>query len=348
VSLIVLNPPAYQAAGKNGLAASYAVDFFQASQQVIPLSGSLQGAAVFAKTLYINNFSNSFSVTVTNGNYELVVPAYASAYVDIRGFNDVTLTIENGGSPTVPVKVLNFVTQYGIQLKQSSTAITDPLISKVFALYHFEGNDGTTLVADDTLSGRVLNFAATGPYLSSADAATGVSSLYKPQAISGPTFSSAPDYVLTVNTVTIEFTLKVLQNSGFGGLVHAYNVTSGSYYGLAIINSGAGYKLSFYSNGNHQFDNATVLKFNTRYRIAYSQFGPAGASAGTIYVNGVADGSMANMPTMVVGNTISTRLFIDYISVTNTTTECFIDELRLTDGGRYTKNYTPVSPFPDR
>jgi hypothetical protein len=94
-------PPIFVPSGP-GFKASYSLTFSSDLDHCIHLLGSLQGDAVSAKTLAVDNGSNSAGCRVTLRGKTVPVPAYAIAYVDCEGALDVVVT---GGSSGAAINV---------------------------------------------------------------------------------------------------------------------------------------------------------------------------------------------------------------------------------------------------
>lgn len=101
--MIVQPAPNFGAAG-NFLAALYSLDFTKDLSQLIPTEGTWQGDRKKAASLYIDNFNNNMSITIISGNYSSKIPPYSAAFINLKGFNDITLTADSG-SGVCPCKL---------------------------------------------------------------------------------------------------------------------------------------------------------------------------------------------------------------------------------------------------
>jgi hypothetical protein len=99
-------PPIFVPSGP-GFKASYSLTFSSDPDHCIHLFGSLQGDAVSAKTLMIDNGANSAGCRVTLRGKSVPVPAYAVAYVDCGGALDAVIS-SNSSTAKIGVDVLTY------------------------------------------------------------------------------------------------------------------------------------------------------------------------------------------------------------------------------------------------
>lgn len=132
-----------------GLSANYTINFALDLNHVIPLQAMWQGSPVKCKTLYIDNYTNSIPLRVTNGNSSQLVPQYSVGTVDISGFDDVILTAE--GSCAVAMSVMSHAsTKYGFDIRGALPAslTNDPYWANVVFLCHFNALTTSTTMID--------------------------------------------------------------------------------------------------------------------------------------------------------------------------------------------------------
>jgi hypothetical protein len=99
-------PPIFVPSGP-GFKASYSLTFSSDSDHCIHLMGSLQGDAVSAKTLMVDNGSNSAACRVTLRGKSVPIPGFAIAYVDCEGELDAVIS-SNVGTAKIGVDVLTY------------------------------------------------------------------------------------------------------------------------------------------------------------------------------------------------------------------------------------------------
>jgi hypothetical protein len=99
-------PPIFVPSGP-GFKASYSLTFSSDTDHCIHLFGSLQGDAVSAKTLVVDNGSNSAGCTVTLRGKTVPVPGFAIAYVDCEGELDAVIS-SNVATAKISVDVLTY------------------------------------------------------------------------------------------------------------------------------------------------------------------------------------------------------------------------------------------------
>jgi hypothetical protein len=99
-------PPIFVPSGP-GFKASYSLTFSSDFDHCIHLLGSLQGDAVSAKTLKVDNGGNSAGCTVTLRGKSVPIPAYSVAYVDCEGALDAVISC-NSSTAKIGVDVLTY------------------------------------------------------------------------------------------------------------------------------------------------------------------------------------------------------------------------------------------------
>jgi hypothetical protein len=99
-------PPIFVPSGP-GFKASYSLTFSSDTDHCIHLFGSLQGDAVSAKTLKVDNGGNSAGCVVTLRGKTVPVPAYAVAYVNCEEALDAVIS-SNSSTAKIGVDVLTY------------------------------------------------------------------------------------------------------------------------------------------------------------------------------------------------------------------------------------------------
>lgn len=92
--MILENAPVFSAAG-SGLSALYNVDFYGDLSHNIPSDGTWQGDRKSARSLYIDNYNNSFSILVTTRGGTVRCPGYSQGIVPLSPGDDVTVISES-------------------------------------------------------------------------------------------------------------------------------------------------------------------------------------------------------------------------------------------------------------
>lgn len=126
--MIQLAAPSFGAAGLF-LAAPYTLDFSKDLNYVIPIEGTWQGDRKKGRSLYIDNYANNISITVSSGNYSIRIPAYTSAYIDLSGFNDVFISADGVGSVPNSARLSTESKQTEMISRGNSPATIAPIVS---------------------------------------------------------------------------------------------------------------------------------------------------------------------------------------------------------------------------
>lgn len=322
-----------------GLSASYSLNFSADANQFIPLTSLWQGDAVQAKSLYINNYSSAYSITITNGSFSAVCPAYSAGYVDIRGFGQVLLTAEAGASATVTANALNYVESYGFTTRTfQNSSTSDSLFSRVKTLQHFENFNGAGTFLDSK-TGSVIS-AASGWSISTANDKFGSSSL-----TSNGSNLNGNNVTITAFTVNNTFAIEMFFNANSEAVskdrILCFMLNGASYaYAIGFTIGPTGITRVFVGHGNNvspmvkDIDVAlsTPATINQWHYVALSSL--AGSAA--LYFDGVLIGTVNSIgagggTTFVIGAGIP----LNASSATMPEINGYIDELRVTDYARY-------------
>lgn len=92
--IILESAPVFSAAG-SGLSALYNVDFFASLTHQLPTEGTWQGERKVSRSLYIDNYNNSFSILITTRGGTVRCPGYSQGVVALSPGDDVMITSES-------------------------------------------------------------------------------------------------------------------------------------------------------------------------------------------------------------------------------------------------------------
>lgn len=158
--MILEQAPSYGAVSNNkGLGANYTLNFSLDLSHYIPLTGMWQGDAVKAKSLYINNYNNTFALNVTYGNKSKLVPALSVGHIDISQVDSVVIVSE--GAASIAITVFNYDVPEGFNARGNAplSLTNDPYFASVGLLLHLDGiNNGATII--DSKNNSVYTLAS--------------------------------------------------------------------------------------------------------------------------------------------------------------------------------------------
>lgn len=228
----------------------------------------------------------------------------------------------------------------------SSNLDSDPYWSKVVALLHLDGTNGSTSILDQ--KGGAYS-AASGATLSTVSSMFGGASAYFPgtagNVITGPAISLTGDF-------TVESWVNLGTTTGVNTIVGQWN-QSGSQggYALRVDNGKATFGFGAYTELSVMMTSTATISPGSWYHIAATRSG----STFRLFVNGT---QSATATYAGAGRTLSVPLTIgQYYSASGTFPATgtnnfhgYIDDLRITNGvARYTTNFTvPTSAFPNQ
>jgi hypothetical protein len=346
--MLLEQAPSYGAvSGGKGLGANYSLNFTADLTHQIPLTGAWQGDSVKALSLFINNYENNFSLTVTGGNSSKLIPAYSTGYLDISSFDSVTIT--SSGAATVTVSVLNYVLPYGFDARGNSPNVStfDNLYSKVCCLNHFDGVDGAT-TSYENISDAFISLPA-GASLSSTFSSFGDTSLLNTLSTTANICDYAPTLAPSSDVQTIEFTIYCDRIQTISANISIVSIYLPGSLACRIVGFGSdagGMITSLFLASCTALGSAPIktlivpltLNLNQKYIFAVSYLN---ATLANVYMNGIFIGSGACLSAssgvnIRVGRFSSGSSFIGYF-----------DELRITNNFRYyTQSYVlPTTQF---
>jgi len=332
---VLENPPSY-VPESNGLNCPYTLDFNADLTHILPLRGMWQGSPVQAKTLYVNNYSNNFTLTIKAGTNQSLVPALSQGYVNIEKFDEITIVSESGA--LVTIGVLDYPVPSGFTSRGNApnSLTSDPYFSSVLLLTHFENSNGSTLAVN----------SKTGGALPLGGSATISNLLYKfgSSSMMVDVASKRLDFTCTLagTAETIEFYYSPLSMADGDYCLCCNNTKTGFTLGVTV--SGGSIVNIFYGKYTGVVTKTLVMPYTMTvgsfYNIAMTAFG----GIIKVFVNGVLVGSLTDAPT-ASSITLGSNLSVIFPSALG-----FYDEYRITEGvARYLTNYTQqTTPFLDQ
>jgi hypothetical protein len=349
--MLLEQAPSYGAvSGGKGLGANYSLNFTADLTHQIPLTGAWQGDSVKALSLFINNYENNFSLTVTGGNSSKLIPAYSTGYLDISSFDSVTIT--SSGASTVNVSVLNYVLPYGFDARGNPPDVSnnDALFSSVKLLTHFEGiNNSVNFI--NQLNGSIFSFIS-GTVLSTTQKRYGSTSAYNNNENLNSEVSLSPTVAFAAGPSCYEFSvypetqtlsssyvlLWTIMNSGSTDITRSFGFISNSAGDITGIFIGVN------ANGgtfNKQFSYAVNIPKNSWTDFALSWID---GSSGNIYINGQFVTTFSGCSFYASPSFMSFASYNAVLSLSPLKTfKGYYDELRYTSNYRYlTQSYIPA------
>lgn len=347
----LLAPPVY-GASRDGLVARYSAAFSGDNQLVLPIEGTFQGDSVKAVSLLIDNYNNAIPVSYTVGGETDYISAYTAQTIDVIGAHTVILSATD--SVGINLSIYDRPVQIERSRGISPNGATDPLWANVLGLWHFDQNPGAKIVIDSKNAGKYTG-PANVPIISAAQSLFGGTSgfcngSYADLGSAEQYYSGGPidqDYTwelavypVTAPGATNQIAFLTEQNNGKdndGYLSLNYSVSGGqvrfevwrttNYIAKPIVNT-------------MLFATAYVYPINAFTTLALTTLGGL-----TLYVNGnsAATGSARAILSSIIG------LWYRGSGWNNTPPQMYVDEMRLTVGTRYIKNYTPATTtFPNQ
>lgn len=352
---MTLPPPIYDAS-RQGLVSKQSATFQNDLQMVIPLSGSFQGDPVEPSSLFIDNYNNSIPVAFTLGGDDGFIPPYTSEYIDVRGQH--TILLSSTDTIKISIALYDQPQSGGSTRGLPPNGISDSMWANVACLFHFEANDGSSIAIDSKNSGLYLGTGGF-PIVSQTQPEFGIGSAYNPGTSYLGTISEVwnPQSVFFGSNFTLEFSVfpVALFQAGSTQCPDGMNpivdvsLQSNDLCICALYN---GANVAFavisvpFTGGARTIlcQTAFAYALNDYYQIALTTLGGL-----VLYVNGAQAASDAGI---VVNLRAIIYLFpqiLPYTAAGNYSGKMYVDELRLTLGQRYAKNYTPSGEaFPDQ
>lgn len=347
----LLNSPTY-GASRDGLVARYSTSFTGDLQLVLPLEGTFQGDPVSAVSLLIDNYNNAIQIAYTIGGDTYYVPAYTSMTIRVTGAHTIILA----ATDFVSINLAVYNTQVDINRSRgiAPNGVSDPMWANVLGLWHFDQNPGAKFAIDSKNSGQFTG-PANVPIISNTQSLFGGTSgicnaaytdmgtaeqFYASQIIDADYTWELSVFPVTAPGVTnqIAFLAEQINGKPYDGYLSLnYSVSAGqvrfevwrttNFIAKPVVNT-----LLF----------ATPFSFplNAWSNLALTTLGGL-----SLYVNGVfaLSGNSRQILSGLIG------LWYRGSGWNNTPPQMFVDEMRLTVGTRYIKNYTPATgPFPNQ
>ena len=338
-------------AGRQGLSAPVLLDFTVDLSYMIYLVSSYQGWGVKARTVQVDNYSNPNSVSYTVGNQTNIIPAYSLGFIDVSKVDYIKF--DSPAAFKMSVYILDTEVPEGFTIRSSVPAglSSDPLISKVGAILHFEGIPGaaTNLVntaPNTTISGSILGLLNTD-YTTAQKSAGDTSMLIK----TGGTnleLKNAASFLAGSTKHTIEIAFRyagTYSGTGtFGAVGFFTSATNSSNLSAPLIqlktNAGTPY-VEFISLGASKviIGSQQLLKLNDWNYLAVTGYDNSCAA----FLNGVAVGTLPRplIDTAYLTSSGYDSLYFGHNGVAQV--QYYLDEFRLTNATRYNSNYTPSS-----
>lgn len=324
--MLIQQVPIYGAAAK-GLAAPYTLNFSTDLEHLIPLRGSWQGDPVKARTLYVNNYSNNFELTLRAGNFQQVIPSLASGYVDISTFDEIVIKSVSAGK--VEISIYNYVISEGFTSR--GTAISndgDIYFDDVKALYHFEGQVGTSVTPDQIETGGAGALKLTGNSVITNTVKKFGDTCFRMDYTPSSAGMNSVNSITLGKNYTVEFFVNVQSFHSTSTIFFRMNGIGTTDFNMSSPVAGK------FVIGMNAGLNSSQLNMNEWYHIAFVFF----ADTVQLYVNGVFSGTV---PYAGAGGT--GVLSFNPTGINTNNIVVFFDEMRVTNRARYLVNFTPPS-----
>ena len=235
--------------------------------------------------------------------------------------------------------VARYTSTFNPPTLESPNIWADPYYSDVSLLLHGNGTNGSTTFADNSPTPKTLTVYGNAQ-ISTTQSKFGGASMY---------FDGTGDYASVThsdfNTASTDWTVEGwvwLNAIAYGAIFSTITLATGNGIFLGVSNVGKGMvSVTNGSTGPGWITGTVTLATSTWYHLAAVRSG----STITLYVNGVADGTVA---ATTIDRSIATigRIYTD--SAVNYLNG-YLDDVRFTRGiARYTAAFTPpILPFPD-
>lgn len=225
------------------------------------------------------------------------------------------------------------ITMYGIFGERG-----DPYWSSVSSFMDFEGPNNATSATDAKGVGWIFNVAAKlttatfryGTSCLDVSGGTGAYSIYAPDSLGN----------FRLRDFTIEVSIKSTASASYNMVFDKY---SGLNDGFQLYFNASGYLVLYAAT---ELGSATTGKVNDGawHDIAVTRSG----TTWRVFVDGVIVLTVSSL-TLDCNNTQNTYIAAQGSAGPKYPLSGFLDALRITDGvARYTSNYTPTGPFPNR
>jgi len=334
-----LSGPIYNAYSNRGMIAQKTLDFGTDNQAYIPLVGTWQGDPAYAKSLHVKNFGNNADILVTISNRETIIPPYNDAYIAIDGESQCVIECND---PTINSLVIEILTWNETErlIPRGVAPESDPFFNDVIGIWSFDANDGVTICQNNKTTNfkTVFNFANNSA-ISETVYKFGSSSAWnggttRAAGVGASIAANASTTISNGSSFTIEFWLYCNFIDTTSDIVFGYNgvetlaisttnlatVLTDGKYALYVNNATTGKSVS----------SEKTLNAGQWHHVSFNY--TAGYAA--IFIDGVLHN---NEPTMTFNQLSTIQLF----NQANNRGNMYVDELRITQFCRYTKNFTP-------
>jgi hypothetical protein len=348
-----LAPPIY-GASRDGLVARFSTSFSGDNNIVVPLYGSFQGDPVHAKSLFIDNYNNGIPISFTIGGLTDYVPAYTSEFIDVSKMDTIILSATD--TVAINLALYNTPQSGGRSRGIAPNGLSDPMWANVLGLWHFNANNGASIALDSRNPGSYLDRQGIA-LISTAQSQFGGSSAFNSgngvingagQSLPGIPSPVTVDYTFEYSVYPVTPILVGNPANPVGINTIAYlSADTASFTGLIFAweSNGTNIRFSiyqlFYDGGsNFHLGLACATPYSYSLNTWYS-IGITTAGGLTIYVNGAQAGGPNGSKLQLAG---SIALFPAAFSTSPSPAQyssgiIYVDEMRLTVGTRFTKNY---------
>lgn len=341
-----LTPPVYSAA-REGLIARYTAAFSGDNIIALPLYGSFQGDPVHARSLLIDNYNNGVPVSYTIGGLTDYVSAYTAEYIDVSKMDTILLSAP---SPMGINLSLYNTDQTGSRSRGlSPSGTSDPLWSNVVGLWHFDANPGATIAVDSKNAGHYLApQTGSGAIIVSTDSLFGGTSGFSDGAHPYSQLHWG-DGAFMSNKVLNDYTFEIAVKAKTL-IANTYNlIAAWTDYDGAVMSLGMGYSgsaISFVVYKDTTQILSTGFTYDTSSAFSWHRLAVTTIGGFSLWVDG---SQVVTTNTLARGLGGAIDLFFEGSNFNNTPPSMWVDEMRMTLGTRYTKNYTPdTAPFPNQ
>lgn len=249
--MIVEQAPQFGASG-NFLAASYSLDFAADLSHYMLTEGTWGGDRVTCRALYLDNYNNNFALTVSSGQTSTKVPAYSEGFVNLIGFQNVTVTSE--GASTVRAYLTTEDKPTGFNARGQAPNIPTVTPYSVLGSFSLSSSNTTTRhnIAIDPISGDIFLAAQSDILIRIDPVAKAVRRVYTIPKVQTRCIAFYPDGKLMMNfgdnTNTIFDAVAGTFSGAYSAVIpsqpnnFAYNVAAGAMY--ACYNGGSVHSIS--------------------------------------------------------------------------------------------------------
>jgi hypothetical protein len=324
-------------AGKNGgLSAPVLIQFTELNCTVF-LNASFQGDPVKARTIQVDNYNGSLSLTYTVGNQSSIIPAYSIGYIDVSYVDSIEFEAQT--NQNLQLYILSNQVAEGFETRGAipSGLANDPYYNKVDGLWHCEGIAGSNILQNIKNPANNGTFAiAANSNFNSTIKRFGSTSLETVSPPSVQIFNCNLPKTMGAGDFTLEFSMYLT------GAIPSYDrriFRLGGQDSSTLNNVRLNSSLQIIGNignGNNFTYSVTppTLSIGQWYDLAFVSI----SGKGILFIDGIgyALGTIGDFTAL--GNIIYIQE--SYLGTTNGL--IFYDEIRLSSFARYVANYTPL------